>query len=143
MTLILPLIYHRKTTNWSITKKDIVKIFLSQWILYHWWVSLKVELVSFHAHFFNTVQASRSVCFVNLGKTQIRRGNFLHQTWHGKKSKQNTIDLWTKTKLGKKESFKSFTVLLRTELTCTIKSNRTSWAAGASLRDSSKGQYRI
>ena len=29
--------------------------------------------------------------FGNLGKTQIRRGKILLQTWHGKKSKQNTI----------------------------------------------------
>ena len=27
----------------------------------------------------------------NFGKTQIRRGKILLQTWHGKKSKQNTI----------------------------------------------------
>ena len=30
--------------------------------------------------------------FGNLGKTRIRRGKILLQTWHGKKSKQNTID---------------------------------------------------
>ena len=30
--------------------------------------------------------------FGNLGKIQIRRGKILLQTWHGKKSKQNTID---------------------------------------------------
>ena len=29
--------------------------------------------------------------FGNLGKTQIRRGKILLQTWHGKKPKQNTI----------------------------------------------------
>ena len=36
--------------------------------------------------------------FGNLGKTQIRRGKILLQTWHGKKSKQNTISLilWNK-----------------------------------------------
>ena len=31
--------------------------------------------------------------FGNLGKTQIRRGKILLQTWHWKKSKQNTISL--------------------------------------------------
>ena len=34
--------------------------------------------------------------FGNLGKTQIRRGKILLQTWHGKKSKQNTIVFWRK-----------------------------------------------
>ena len=33
--------------------------------------------------------------FGNLGKTQIRRGKILLQTWHGKKSKQNTISFYS------------------------------------------------
>ena len=45
----------------SISKKDIDKIFVSQWILDHWWITLKVEAVSFLAEFFNTGHASHSL----------------------------------------------------------------------------------
>ena len=38
---------------------------------------------------------------------------------------------WVKTKLGEKEFLKSYTVLLRAELTCTIKSSQTGRVAGA------------
>ena len=55
--------YKRKT---SITEKDTIKIFVSQWFLYQIWVSLKVEPVSFSAQFFGTVHASRTVWFFNI-----------------------------------------------------------------------------
>ena len=57
-SLISPLIWHRKTTNWSIKKKEEIKIFVSQSFPHHYWVSLKVEAVSLLAHFSFTGLAS-------------------------------------------------------------------------------------
>ena len=57
-----PWFYIGKNTNWSISKKDIIKIFVSQWILDHWWMTLKVEAVSFLAQFFYTGHATCPLC---------------------------------------------------------------------------------
>ena len=38
----------------------MIKIFVFQWILDHWWITLKVEAVSFLAHFLYTLHASRT-----------------------------------------------------------------------------------
>ena len=54
--------YIGKNTNRSISKKDNIKIFVSQWILYQILVTLKVEPVLYSAQFFGTVHASRTVC---------------------------------------------------------------------------------
>ena len=62
--------------------------------------------------------------FGNLGKTQIRRGKILLQTWHGKKSKQNTnlaisikwffctITIWPQNSLGYPREWKSLVTLV-------------------------------
>ena len=65
-SLISPLIWRRKTTNRSIKKKEEIKIFVSQSFPHHYWVSLKVEVVSLLAHFSFTGLSSHPVCLSDI-----------------------------------------------------------------------------